>query len=239
MRSDGNGHRFTCGLGVRNFWFPIRIREEVIGVAYLQALHQASQKHRSRKHAGSTGAVVLSRTAFERAARLLHLFVQHVQIASLSELRKADLTSAGRVVRALEREQSRLHDALERHLPAPPLVAHRSRPETHAEQIVRKLMERIGQDFGKPTTLQQYAASLGMNATYLSALFSRTVGRPFKTYLTELRMEQAKGLLSDPTKTISEVAFAVGYASENRFRIAFRTLTGLAPKAWRESLRVQ
>ena len=35
----------------------------------------------------------------------------------------------------------------------------------------------------------------------------------------------------------SEVAIAVGYGSENRFRIAFKKATGLSPKLWRETMQ--
>lgn len=77
-----------------------------------------------------------------------------------------------------------------------------------------------------------------MNAAYLSDLFSRTVGLSFKTCLTEVRMEKARELLSDPATNISQVASAVGYASGNRFRIAFRNVTGLAPRMWRETLHM-
>ena len=76
-----------------------------------------------------------------------------------------------------------------------------------------------------------------MNAAYLSALFSHAVGMPFKTYLTEVRLEKARELLGDPAKSISEVAAAVGYASENRFRSVFKKLTGLSPRMWRETFR--
>jgi two-component system response regulator YesN len=75
-----------------------------------------------------------------------------------------------------------------------------------------------------------------MNAAYASALFSQVVGVPFKTYLTELRLEKAKALLSDPSKTVSEVAYSTGYASENRFRLAFKKATGLPPTTWRATM---
>jgi hypothetical protein len=34
------------------------------------------------------------------------------------------------------------------------------------------------------------------------------------------------------------MAQAIGYQSENRFRIAFKKKTGLSPRSWRETLRV-
>jgi AraC-like DNA-binding protein len=160
-----------------------------------------------------------------------------VQSATLSDLRKADLMSAGRAVLALEKEQARLHLTLKRHLPPAPQARRRSGPESHVQQIVHRLLERLELDYAKPITLQHCARELGMNAAYVSDLFSHTVGVPFKTYLTDLRLEKARELLSDPAKTASEVAHTVGYASENRFRMAFKKATGLSPRLWRETMQ--
>ena len=160
-----------------------------------------------------------------------------MQTASVADLRKADLARAGHAVIALEKEQSRLHEVLKRHLPDTPQAPRRAGPESHPEQIVHRLLECIERDYGKSITLQRCADKLGMNAAYLSDLFSHAMGVPFKTRLTELRMEKAKALLGDPAKTVSEVACAVGYASENRFRIAFKKATGLSPKLWRETMQ--
>lgn len=180
----------------------------------------------------------MSRLKFAWAARLLHLIVQHVQTASLADLRKTDLASAGHAVLALEKVQARLHDALQRHLPVPLETARRAAPESHPEQIVQRLLECIQQNYREPITLQNCASKLGMNASYASALFSRAVGVPFKARLTEQRIAKAKQLLGDAAKSISAVAVAVGYASENRFRIAFKNVTGPPPKLWRETMQI-
>jgi AraC-like DNA-binding protein len=241
LRADGAGHRFTCRLGVRNFWLPIRVRGEVLGLAYLQALGHAPARNRSVRLAQESfprdDAKVLSRLKFSRAAQFLQFIVQYVQTSSLAELRKADLTSAGQAVLALEKEQARLHKVLKRHLPPAPRPPHRTGAQSHAEQIVHCLLERLELEYGKPITLQQYARDVKMNAAYLSALFSRAAGVPFKTYLSELRLEKSRELLSDPVHTVSQVAYAVGYASENRFRRAFKKATGLSPRRWRETMQ--
>ena len=74
------------------------------------------------------------------------------------------------------------------------------------------------------------------NVAHLSAMFSATIGLPFRTYLKELRLAQARALLRDPFKRISEVAYATGYQHPNRFRLDFKASTGLSPSAWREAL---
>ena len=103
---------------------------------------------------------------------------------------------------------------------------------------MHRLLECIEHDYAKPITLRDCAVKLGMNAAYLSDLFSHAMGVPFKTHLTEVRIAKARQMLDDPTKNVSEVAGAVGYASENLFRIAFKKLTGLPPRLWRETMRM-
>jgi hypothetical protein len=46
LKVDGNGHCFTCRLGVRNYWFPIRVRDETLGITYLQALQHPPHRRR-------------------------------------------------------------------------------------------------------------------------------------------------------------------------------------------------
>jgi AraC-like DNA-binding protein len=238
LATDGEGLSFRCRLRVLNHWFPLRVRDVTIGIAYLQAFDGTQPGKPRRTQSARAAATVSSQSEFRRASRLLRLIVQHVQTLDLAELRKAELTTAGRAVVALEKEQARLHEALQRHLPGSPQVPLRAEAESHPEQIVRELTACIEQDYATPITLQRCADKMRMNAAYLSALFSRAVGRSFKTHLTELRMEKAKPLLRDPAKNVSEVASAVGYASENRFRLAFKKATGLAPKLWRETMRM-
>jgi AraC-like DNA-binding protein len=244
LRQSSGGHHFTCRLGVRNYWLPIRVRAETLGIAYLQALDHvpAPPKLRPGARAGKlhrrpTEARHLGNAEFTRAARLLQLIIEHVQTASLSDLRKTDLTAAGHAVIALEKEQARLHETLERHLPPAASPTTHFGPESHPAQVVHRLLDSIERNYGKPITLRQCAAQLGMNPTYLSDLFSRTVGIPFKTYLTDLRLQRAKELLGNAGMPVAEVAFAVGYVSENRFRIAFKQATGIPPKVWRETMQ--
>ena len=245
LGTDGDGHHFTCRLGVRNYWFPVRVRDETLGIAYLQALDH-SARHPGRKHSargvhrrrGREDARMMSRLKFARAARFLRLLVQHSQTSSLADLQKEDLGNVQRVLRVFENVQKRLRKKLNGLMPAfretPPVAQPKSRPE----RAVHAVLDRIRQDYARGITLQKCAADLRVNAAYLSHLFSRAVGMPFKTCLTEVRVEKARELLGDPAKNISQVGSAVGYASANRFRIAFKKVNGISPRLWRETLQM-
>ena len=228
-----NGHQFTCSLGVRNFWIPIRIREETLGFAYLQAMRQSPKGARRQ---GFSKMPVANQAEFTQAAGLLRHIARHIELASMNDLETDDLRQAGRAVRALEQEQQRLCRALDRLQSGFPSGSTETNPVSHDEQIVRTMLERIERDYTRPITLLQLARDLGMNASYLSALFSSRVGAPFKTYLTEYRLQAAKEMLGAIDKRPSDIAFAVGYASEERFRAAFKKATGLPPTVWRGTI---
>jgi AraC-like DNA-binding protein len=246
LETDGAGHRFTCRLGVRNYWFPIRLRAETLGLAYLQALEHLPHVYPARKPSarrmhsrpGQDDARVMSRFKFARAARFLRLIVQHSETSSLADLQQEDLANVRRVLRVFENVQKRLRKRLNGLMPTvgetPPVAQPQSRPE----RMVHVVLDRIQHDYAQPLTLEECASDLRVNAAYLSHLFSNAVGLPFKTCLTEVRVEKARELLGDLDKNISEVAKAVGYASENRFRIAFRNVNGVSPKLWRETLQM-
>jgi len=256
LKSGHQGHRFTCFLGVHNYWLPIILRGCLVAIAFVQApalppsgrqgpcksLHPnralpSRIAGASRQARGATKR--LSRSEFCGAARLLRLVFQHVETAALAELRRADLTQAQQAVVELQTVATRLRRDLNGLVPAfnktPPLL----NSEKHTDRAVHAALAYVDQHYSRPFTLRQCAGQLRLNAAYLSAQFSRAVGVPFKTYLTEVRVEKARELLSDPAATIADIACAVGYASENRFRLAFKHVTGLSPKLWRETLRME
>jgi AraC-like DNA-binding protein len=235
LNGRGRGRHFTCRLGLRNYWFPIRVRGLTVGLAYLQALASRSSGKAAPQRSAGAGAKLLPQSDFRRAGRLLRLIVQYAQIQDLAQLRKDDLAHVSHAVTALETEQARLHGELGRLVPLSAVTLSAARPETHAQQLVQAALEIVHQNYSRPLTLAECARRLRMNASYLCDLFSRAVRMPFKAYLTELRLEKAKQLLADPARNISEVALATGYGSENRFRKVFKRATGLSPKSWRET----
>jgi AraC-like DNA-binding protein len=51
--------------------------------------------------------------------------------------------------------------------------------------------------------------------------------------LRDVRMQVARKLLRDPGRTVTQVAFAVGYGSTAAFSRAFSAHQGIAPQEWR------
>ena len=76
-----------------------------------------------------------------------------------------------------------------------------------------------------------------MSPSALSHYFKRTTGSNISTYVEELRIERAKGLLRETNLTIAEIAGRVGYRSSSTFIEAFKRHEEKTPGKWRKANR--
>ena len=104
---------------------------------------------------------------------------------------------------------------------------------TRANRVLRAMDAFVRENLHRQIGLGQIAAHLRMNASYLSALFSKHLGMTFREYLLELRMARARVLLSEPNSRVCEVATATGFSSADHFRHAFKSHSGVPPSRWR------
>ena len=85
-------------------------------------------------------------------------------------------------------------------------------------------------------TLQQLAATLGTNRTYLGAYFKQT-GTTYNAYINTLRIEHferlyAKARAISHSATAQELARESGFRSYSTFSTAFKTHRGITVAAW-------
>jgi AraC-like DNA-binding protein len=55
-------------------------------------------------------------------------------------------------------------------------------------------------------------------------------------YLTRLRMKKAKQLLKISKKSITEIAFDLGFSSSQYFATVFKKVTGITPRFYRKQV---
>ncbi len=77
----------------------------------------------------------------------------------------------------------------------------------------------------------------GYNYMYLSKLFKRVVGIPFKQYINEHKISKACHLLSATDKSIIELSEECGYNSLRSFNRNFMNVTGVSPTQYRKNIR--
>ncbi|MCZ7649214.1 MAG: AraC family transcriptional regulator [Planctomycetota bacterium] len=109
-----------------------------------------------------------------------------------------------------------------------------SKREAQQQQRVKAAVDFVRDRFAEPLDLAAVAAHVGIGAGYLSALFTRELGRTFTEFLAACRLEEAERLLRDPALSVKEIAHRVGFENPFYFSRLFRRRTGKSPKQWRE-----
>ena len=73
------------------------------------------------------------------------------------------------------------------------------------------------------------ADKLHLDYNYLSTLFSSATGTTIEKYLINLKIERVKELLVYDEKTLSEIAYEMGYSSVAHLSGQFKRITGFTP----------
>ena len=92
-------------------------------------------------------------------------------------------------------------------------------------------------DPAKAWQLEELAASAAMSRTTFALRFRTVAGVPPLTYLLNWRMRLAQRALREDGASMAAIAQAVGYTSESAFSNAFKRVTGMAPKRYRDAAR--
>ena len=205
----------TCFAGLSDSAVPIQIGDRLIG--YLQ-----------------TGQVRLDQPAkfqFDRVAKKL---VEWGSTVDLREAREAYLQSKV-LGRKQYRAMLRLLEIFGRHLS---ILSNQIAvdPASSEPAAVTRARQFIAQNQDDAICLATVAKAVNTSTFYFCKLFKKSTGLTFTDYLARVRIEKAKGLLLDPDRRVSEIAYDVGFQSLTHFNRVFHKLTGQSPTSYRQSL---
>jgi AraC-like DNA-binding protein len=91
----------------------------------------------------------------------------------------------------------------------------------------------IREKINSPLSPEEIAASLNMSYTWFRRIFRQYTGMAPAQYITQLKIQKAKELLSVTTLSIKEIALELGYESIDYFSTQFRKQTGQTPTQFR------
>jgi two-component system response regulator YesN len=83
-------------------------------------------------------------------------------------------------------------------------------------------------------SLSTITEHLAISTSYFSAIFKEQTGSTFVEYLTRIRMEKAKQILAFTDRRAYEAAEDVGFNDPHYFSVAFKRVTGMTPKEYRD-----
>lgn len=99
-----------------------------------------------------------------------------------------------------------------------------------------EILVYINANYGKDISLRQVAEKFNFNPSYLSQAFKKETGETFTKYLTTLRINKAKDILSSTEESIETVSNKVGYGDYFYFLKTFKKVTGMTPNQFRFGL---
>ena len=102
-----------------------------------------------------------------------------------------------------------------------------------SDAIVQNMQQYIKHNYNYNISLESVADLFFLNKNYASTLFKAKSGVKFIDYLTHIRVEKAKELLSNSTLKIPQIAVNVGYSNTKYFYRVFKKLTGYTPEEYR------
>lgn len=111
------------------------------------------------------------------------------------------------------------------------------RPKTYDDGLskvkLQLVLDYIQAHLDQDLRLKKLANLLQLSPHYFAHLFKQSVGIAPHQYVVQQRVERAKQLLKRLDMTISEVAYAVGFANQAHLNRHFKRITGMTPGAFR------
>lgn len=105
-------------------------------------------------------------------------------------------------------------------------------------RTVKVILEEIQSNYHLDIGLTELADKYNMNPAYLSNLFKEEVGMSYVKYLTKLRIDKAKELLTEGEgKKVSEVSDLIGYSNYRYFCDIFKKYTGQTPNEYKKTMK--
>jgi AraC-like DNA-binding protein len=107
-------------------------------------------------------------------------------------------------------------------------------PRWRLQRVVRYVQEHVGDTI----SLADMAAVAGISAMHFAAQFRAATGLRPHHYLLQCRIQQAKVLLMDTTRSLIDIALSVGFRTQAHFTTVFKNFEYTTPMQWRRN-RVQ
>ncbi len=105
------------------------------------------------------------------------------------------------------------------------------------ERIFDMVERYLEEHFREDIVIKDIAAAMYTSPGYLGAIFTKEKGMSIKDYIHTMRMNEAERLMKSTDKTISDIAYEVGYNNYNHFYTQFERRFGMTPAAYRKKLR--
>lgn len=96
------------------------------------------------------------------------------------------------------------------------------------------LKHYIDNNYDRDLYLDDIAERFGKSPKYMSAFIKKSLGTTFQGYISSMRIQKAKSLLTDTAMSVNDIAKEVGFNSRHPFIRKFKILEGVTPTEFRK-----
>lgn len=105
--------------------------------------------------------------------------------------------------------------------------------------IARQSEAIISEDLSRSHTIQEFSKRFSVSESCIKSYFSGMFGQSISRYTKYKRMLCAAKLLAETDLPVIEVSGRVGYESQSKFAVAFRSEHGMTPLEYRKKSRLE
>lgn len=108
-------------------------------------------------------------------------------------------------------------------------------PDAATSSKVEQMALYVAKNYTLPVQIHEIGQAVGLHPDYANVLFRETFGMTLGDYILEHRISHAQRLLSTTREKTVSIAFSSGFGSVSRFNAAFKKVTGLTPRQYRNT----
>lgn len=114
-----------------------------------------------------------------------------------------------------------------------------SEPLGHtAPTVLRQIIAEMEKHLEDPVSIPYLCNRIGVSQRQVNRLFARFIGRSPILYYRDIRLDRARGLVTQTDLQMSEIAAASGFFSQAHFSKAYRERFGITPRDDRSEGRI-
>lgn len=110
-------------------------------------------------------------------------------------------------------------------------------PRSRQLQALCQVRDLLRDCLDEPLSLDDLSVEARLSPWHLLRSFRQAFGETPHDFLTRLRLERARHLLTVTSRSVTEICFDVGFSSLGSFSSLFRRRVGLSPAEFRRRVR--
>ncbi|ATQ56405.1 GlxA family transcriptional regulator [Paracoccus yeei] len=105
-------------------------------------------------------------------------------------------------------------------------------------KALRQVIALMEKHLEEPLTIPEFCNRVGMSQRQINRLFERYIGKTAVIYYRDIRLDRARGLVTQTDLQMAQIAAASGFTSQAHFSKAYRERFGISPRTDRSEGRI-